>query len=232
MESKSITSPKNVGLAFFPPNSLGEKVIKLLTWEDMTNSGIAFISGFLFLFLLRFGGYTLVSLISYMILLQLSLSFFYINGMRLWFNYGPLFLSYLPATALQADIQPINNNIAEDTNDRDIEYLSPDNFRSYAASITDTLNPILNSIVKIGRCKSNFTTLKVVAIVAGTGWIGHCLDAMSFFLIGWVGSFTFPSFYFTNKELIDTYVQTIVQKIIRANQALNASLGGDKPKTN
>jgi len=231
MDSKSITSPKHVAPPFFPPNSLGEKVVKLLTWSDLTNSIIASTSGFLFLFLLKYGGYTLVSLVSYMILLQLALSFFYINGMRLWFNYGPLFLSYLPSTT-QADIQPPNTNTSEETNERDVEYLTPDIFRSCATSIIDTINPILNLIVKIGRCKSNVTTLKVAAVVIATGWIGHCLDAMSFFLIVWITAFTLPNLYFTNKEMIDSYIHVLAQKIFRANQALNSSLGGEKSKTN
>jgi len=167
-----------------------------------------------------------------MLLLQLGLSFFYINGMRVWFNYGPLFLSYLPSANLSADIQPMNVNAGDDTNDRDVEYVNPDIFRSYSASITDTINPILNLIVKVGRCKSNLMTIKVVVILLVVGWMGQCLDAMSFSLIGWVCAFLLPNFYFTNKDLIDYYCHSLTQQVLRANQALTASLGGDKSKTN
>jgi len=247
METKSVpspTTPTSKTTNFFLPGSFGEKFVGLVLWSDVVNSTVTLTSGLLFLFLLKFGGYSFLSLVSYLMLLQLVLSFLYVNGMRLWFSYGPLFVAYLPNASVTfqgpsqipsqntdlASSNPSSNFSGSEEGEAVQEYVSIESLRVSLLSLANTINPVVGLVVEVARCKSNIKTLKALVLLSVFAAVGQMMDTISFYLLFWLALFTLPNIYFNNKTLIDERIRMLVQQIIVANRALDASLG-NKTKT-
>jgi len=183
-------------------------VIRLVLWEDdIVNSALALGSGLLFVILLKFENYTFISLVSYLVLLQLLVCFFYVNGMRLW-------------------IQTQGRTLTSSSDDGPKEYVTVDSVRSFFVSIVNTLNPLIAFSIFIFRCKDNLKTLKVMGIVVLSALFGRCFDSLTLFGFGYLLAFSVPKLYFSNQEIFDHHLRILTIQLVAATQLVF----GGKPK--
>lgn len=71
-----------------PNNTLINQFFHLIYWEDKLTTGLLFGCILLFCFLMSIGRFTAVTLICYLVSLQIFICFFYVNGARLWYTFS------------------------------------------------------------------------------------------------------------------------------------------------
>jgi len=193
VEGRSMSETKEASIRFFPKNSVGDKIVRIILWEDdMVNSAIALSCGLLFVFLVEHAEYTVFSLISYLALLQLVVCFTYVNGMRVWIKYA------------QGSTTPTQTNESYDK-----EYMTVDSVRDNLHSLIQTLNPLIALTINIFRCKDNVATIKAAVLFYLLALLGSMFDEMTLFGIGYLALFTLPKVYILNKDVADKYLSQI-----------------------
>jgi len=170
--------------ALASPNALAQRVCELLMWEDVVSSAVAFASGLLVVLLVEVGGYTLLSLVSYALLVQLLVCFIYINGTK-------LYLSLKGQPVPQLDDPVI------------VEMVPREVISSYITFIHDTLNYFLNELAKVIHCHDNYLTLKVMGGLALLAVFGRLFEGLTLIGIVYFLAFSVPKLYFLNKEVVD-----------------------------
>lgn len=191
---------------YIPPASLLKRVEQILLWEDPLASGVSFACGMLFVLLIQLGGYSLLTLLSYLGLLQLIVCFVYINGSRAYLNFK-------------------GQGQAHDMYD-DTEYVSFDAFNAYAHQTHDALNTILQRTTDIIHCRDNVFTLKVAASLFGLSIVGRLFDGLTIFGIAFFLAFSLPKVYQLNRAQIDAQIDRLNTKI--AN--LSSQVASKMPK--
>jgi len=203
----------------FPKDSLGDKVMRLILWEDdPTNSAIALGSGLLFVFLLEYADYTFVSLVSYLIMLQLAICFLYVNGMK-------LYLRRQTSESTKADSVSTSGSSNENK-----EYLTSESVRQYFEQIANTLNPIIHFGVTVMKCKDNALTLKVMGVVFLVAFFGSCFSGSTLFFLAYLSLFTLPKLYLLNREAVDAQAIVLWKQITDATNIIFANIPGLKNK--
>jgi len=166
------------------PSALAQRVWELLMWEDVVSSAVAFASGLLVVLLVQVGGYTLLSLVSYALLVQLLVCFIYINGIK-------LYMSMKGQPVPQMDDPVV------------VEVVSREVIDSYITFLHDTINQFINSLAKVIHCRDNYLTLKVMGGLALLAVFGRLFEGLTLIGIGHFFAFSVPKVYLLNKEVVD-----------------------------
>jgi len=214
--------------------SLEHKIVGLFLWHDVLTSSIAVCCGLLVVFLIQWGGYSLITLISYIILLQLLICFIFINGTKL----------FLQATAAKEQQQtnisntssnnaivappplstPYISSIDGDDLMSEYNYVSQSLVLEYSGVITDSINSLCNSCVEIVRCGNNWYTLKVMLMLFLISVVGRLLDGITIIGILWILAFIVPKLYLHHQNVVDDRINQVRNGIEEIRQFVERKL--------
>jgi len=171
--------------SFSSPATVAQRIWGLLVWDDVVTSLIAFSCGILFVLLVKLGGFSALTILAYVNLLQLVVCFVYVNGIRFY---------------LQVKNQLPNQ---EDEEGEGQDYVTREAVLSYLEAIYKVVNVIVHIAFKIIRCKDNALTLKFIGVLFLLSLLGRFLDDISLFGILYTWAFTFPKVYQIYQPQID-----------------------------
>eukprot|EP00823_Brevimastigomonas_motovehiculus_P006711 TRINITY_DN5616_c0_g1_i1.p1 TRINITY_DN5616_c0_g1~~TRINITY_DN5616_c0_g1_i1.p1 ORF type:complete len:215 (+),score=30.89 TRINITY_DN5616_c0_g1_i1:50-694(+) len=195
--------------------SFSKRFVALLQWENWLHSGVAFSSGFLFLYLLQYGQYTFVTLVSYLILLQLLVCLLYMGGMKLW-------IRYVQGTPISSVVTQSSSSTAS-ASDK-VRYVSSEALVAWSTQAADTINAVVEYTINVFRVRSLSLTLKIMLVVFLVGWFGRYLHSITIYLIIHILMFTLPPIYKSQQAFIDQQTQTWSTKAQTIFSHLPASL--------
>lgn len=150
-------------------------VTSLLLWQDSLTSAIVFSSGLLFLFLISYGGYTLLTLFSYIALLQLAVCFVFLNGTKL--------VMQLKGDKSRAETTTTTTS-TNSNSDEPVDYLTEQMCALWQPVLRLHVNRSLSYITNIIRCVDNVKTAKVCLVLLCTSLIGRLFDGLTCLAFG------------------------------------------------
>lgn len=154
----------------------------------MTISSISFCSGLLFFFLLGFGDYSVLTLTSYLFLLQLLVCFILVN-------FSKVFVTVKGSQRGQTHTQEKESVFKLDFLNASIgytEYISLQTLQQYLSIVHYALNLTLNWMLYVIRCQSNPYSLKVMLVLILTASSGRIIDGVSMAAIVWLLLWSVP----------------------------------------
>jgi len=172
-------------------NELISQAEDLIYWRNPIKSGLVFLTGLFTFFVLTVGGYTVISLISNLLLWLLVISFAYTNGTM-------MFATFQGKTPSNPHISRWGDgkfDISKETVDEYVEFLLP------------YVNKGIDFAREVAFCLNNMKTLRVI----GALWVisifsnlfsGLTLLFLEFFLV-----FSVPRLYEMNKQQVDKYAE-------------------------
>jgi len=196
--------------ALCQPGTMGGQVCDLLLWKDVPKSAIGFVTGVMFTFLVQVGGYTALTLLSYLGLLQILVCFLYINGSRFYLQ----FIRHQP--------QP---KAGEDS-------YKPAIPKEVVAQHIDQIVASVNCTVGCGyriiRSQDPILTIKAVLVLLVLSVIGRVFSGLTLFGLVYLAAFTLPKVYVMNKAVVDRHVTQVCAQIDAVTAKLQARLPGKK----
>ena len=208
-----------------PPVPITKKVADLLLWQDPLSSFLALSSGALLTFLLQVSGYSLLTLLSYLGLLQLLICATFINGTKLFLSLqhqamgasSTLTPSFSSTTSSSASSPSSSSShppasfppsfiSSLDPPPLDYSFVSQDLVLEYSGAIADLLNSLLHSLTSVLRCQSHWLTLQAAVVLVVISVVGRLMDAVTILGLAWVCLFTLPKLYVLHKEEVDARI--------------------------
>ena len=192
---------------------LSKRIADLLLWHDVLSSGMALGSGLLLVCLIQLGGYSLLTLLCYLALLQLIVCFVFINGTKLFLSlqYPSNPQPAAPAASASASLSSasLSSFISSTDPAPPVDYLfvSNDLVLDYSGFIADSLNAALQGVAGILRCHHNALTLQVMAGLLVLSVVGRVMDGVTLLGMMWLGLFTLPKLYVLHKDEVDSRLQ-------------------------
>jgi len=196
--------------AFCQPGTLGGEVLDFLLWKDIPKSAIAFITGVMFTLLVQAGGYTVLTLASYVGLLQILVCFLYINGSRFYLQ----FIRHQP--------QP---KAGEDSYKPAIP---KEVVAQHLDQIVSSVNCAAGYLYKIIRSQDPILTIKAALVLFVLSLVGRLFSGLTLFGLAYLAAFTVPKLYMQNKEVADKYLGQVCGQIDAVTAKLQARLPGKK----
>ena len=211
-----------------PPVPMTKKIADLLLWQDPLSSSLALSSGALLTFLIQVSGYSLLTLLSYLGLLQLLICATFINGTKLFLSlrhqtmdsssssstFSSTASSSAPSPSSSSSPSTATPSLAPfvsslDPPSADYSFVSQDLVLEYSGAIADSLNSLLHSLTLILRCHSHWLTLQAAVVLLVISVIGRLMDAVTLIGLAWVGLFTLPKLYVQHKDEVDQRVARV-----------------------
>lgn len=131
-----------------------------------------------------------MSLVAYLALMQLCVCFIYVNATRAWIRFQ-------------------QGQTLAPPNEEQVKYLTPSTVEKWLEGFCDTVNPILNRIVAIARCRPNFRSVQAILALYAIALVGRLFSGITLLTILWVLCFTLPKLYLLNRELVDRQLQML-----------------------
>lgn len=167
-------------------------VRNILLWREPAKSALVFGCGNLAFFLISFGGYSLITLLSYVSLLHLLSGFFYFNGSRAWAGMQGSAMPRVPevpALVAQEQVSPL------------------------VECVTSSLNNGAKGAVDLACCRDNVSSLKAIVAVYLLSVIGKMISISGLVYIAFVVAFSAPRIYEEKKTEIDGVLDTARTKL-------------------
>ena len=205
-------APSSTSKSSLPPVPLSHRIADLLLWHDVLSSSLALSSGVLFVLLIQVGGYSLLTLLCYLSLLQLLICAVFINGTRFLLSLQQQTAAFSSsASAAQSTAPPSSSELPAfvsslDVPSADYSYVSQDLVLEYSGAIADSLNSLLHSLTLILRCRSHLLTVQVALVLLSVALAGRLVDGVTLLGLMWVGLFTAPKLYVRFKDDVDERV--------------------------
>eukprot|EP01113_Clastostelium_recurvatum_P040833 TRINITY_DN639_c0_g1_i1.p1 TRINITY_DN639_c0_g1~~TRINITY_DN639_c0_g1_i1.p1 ORF type:complete len:320 (-),score=55.44 TRINITY_DN639_c0_g1_i1:70-894(-) len=204
-------------------NPLFPELINILHWNNPVRSGLVFANANLVFLLLTYGGYSLLTVISYCILALLGAALAFSQGSILWARYvqgrsidNPL--------AQKWKVSPISRTVLE----------------KHMDSLNNLVNALVESATHVFLCNHVVFSLQVAALVYFYSLVGKWFDGITLLWIVTIVAFVWPRLYTEKKTDIDrlaglalaqinTYTALAMSKIPIAKAPVPAST--DKRRT-
>jgi len=214
-----------------PNFSLSQKIVSLLLWHDVLSSLMSLCSGVLFVFLIQFGGYSVLTLLSYLCLLQVTICFIFINGTKMFLAAQKQHIGNSSSTGGSSTASVDPNTTTEytsslDHHDADYPYVSQAIVLEYSGYVTDVINSSLNQCADLLRCKDNIKTIEVMLILVVCSIVGRLCDGVTMIGIMYIGLFTVPKIYLEQHQIIDERMMLIKHSIQRIRTRIKQILPG------
>jgi hypothetical protein len=161
---------------------LASAIVRLVCWHHPLNSALVLFTAGLAAFLVTSGGYSVLSLVSLLVLLQLLVCFVYMNFARM----------------LYGSQRPVNGRAYMDREHplhAEYELFSPVAVDALVRPLCRQLNTASRVVVATLRCKSNVHTLLVAGVVAAIAALGQVVSGAFFLFLLLVAAFTIPRVY-------------------------------------
>ncbi len=189
---------------------------RLVLWESPQITGLTLLSLSLLTFLLQ-KGYTVLTLVSYLLTLQLLTCFVFINASRAILKLKgqdkPVASKAQSATLAAAaggafaQQPPADNSSASAAAaaaaSQQPEYISESTLRSLVPLVASTLNVLFHSANRLIRCSSNAFTLQAIGVLCALSVLGRLADGDTCAALLALAALTIPKAYLLNKAAVD-----------------------------
>jgi len=192
------TSPRKGLSEILRQNPLYEQAHKVFLWEDPIRSGLIFGSFNLFYFLLTFGDYTVLTLVSYLHLTLLLVCFGYVN--------------YVVLKASWVAGKKVENPFVERFKDTTF-HVTREDLHKHVDTVLDIINNGIDTLREVFYCTNNLLTLKWALYFYLLATVGNWLSAITWIYLIGVVHFIWPRLYKEKKTEIDQVYGTVVQQI-------------------
>lgn len=174
--------------------------------------------GLLMILLIQYGGYSLLTLLSYLALLQLLICFIFINGTNLFLQATQrsrndrIDEEHIIGNSNNMDNTALlTTSVHVDMDEVDYNYIPQSLVLEYSGYITDVLNATLNHCARILRCRDNIETIEVMIILVCLSILGRILDGVTMLGLLYISLFFLPKLYLKHTIIIDQKMKQIRQ---------------------
>lgn len=171
-----------------PP--LSTAIISLFLWRDPVSSMLALIIGVLCTALVQIGQYTVLTIFSYMLLLQMIVCLLYVTSTRI---------------LLGKNDQTINQSIDEP----EYVFVSPDAVIEYAGLIADYVNLIFNHFISAISGKNLKLSFQFMFATFFLAICGRVFDGFTLLGICYVSLFFVPKCYVDHQREADRLIEQL-----------------------
>jgi len=188
---------------------LYDEVSKILHWRDPVRSGLLFGIANLFYILFTWGEYSVITLVSYLLLSLLIVCFGYKN--------------YIVLKAQWIGGKKVENPFLEKFKDQKFN-VRKEAIEKHVDTLLDLINFTIDEYREVFFITSNFLALKFAFYFYLGATVGEWFDAVTLLYLGLLGAFIWPRlyeekhneidhFYGIAKENVDKYVQLALSKV-------------------
>jgi hypothetical protein len=174
-------------------NELVSQVEDLIYWKNVVRSGLVFATGLFTFFVLTVGGYTVISLVSNLLLWLLVISFIYTNGTL-------MFATFQGKT-------PVNPHTSRWGDDKKQFHLTKEAVEEYVEYILPYVNKGIDFVRDVTFCINSMNTLKIIGALWCISIIGNLSSGLTLLFLEFFLAFTVPRLYEMNKQQVDKFVQ-------------------------
>jgi len=188
VQTKSASSDKPTIISILRSNPLYEDVSNVFHWRDPLRSSLLFGIFNLFYILTSWGGYSVLTLISYLLLALVLVCFSYVNFVVLksqWVN-G----------------KPAENPFKERFRNAQF-HVSPESAKQHLKTVVDVLNLSIDKFKVVLYCTNNMLTLQFAFCLYVAATIGSWFSGATLFYLVLLGSFVWPRLYEEKQKEID-----------------------------
>ena len=185
-------------------------VEKLILWSNPLHSGLVFSSGVLAYYLTHFAGYGLVTLVSYLLLLQIF------ANVSLVVLHKPLSMVGL----VDKDSDPRENSMAMLSSERFSEEHIRARLNDFVPIMASAIATIVAYLKKILGCRSVYRTTATTVSLFVFSYVGTLFSVWTIAFVAMLMAFTLPIGYRQNKVVVDKYVNEGTEK---ATEAFNVA---------
>jgi len=171
-------------------NPLYSEASRILHWRDPVKTGLIFGIFNFFYFLVTFGEYSLVTLVSYLLLALLSVCFVYVN--------------YVVLRASWFQGKRVENPLREKFKDADF-HISRATIDQHAQTLVDLINTTVDKLRDAFYVSNNLYTLKVAGLLYVAAVIGKWFNDSTLLYLATLGFFLWPRLYEEKHTEIDHF---------------------------
>lgn len=195
--SQAPTSP-----TLFPiPSQLSlatNQLFRLIYWVDPLTSGLVLGCILLFCLLTIVQDFSAISLLSYLLVLQIVICFTYVNGIKAWYHFQG---QQLPPDQFYSQIEPLRE---EATRERILELLRP---------TAEAMNTMITFSINIMRCSNNGQTIIAALSFLLLGWVARYVSTPCIVAPSAIAIFMIPLLYSKKHVVIDEKINTLARSI-------------------
>ncbi|XP_076872088.1 reticulon-4b isoform X3 [Brachyhypopomus gauderio] len=188
-----------------------DKVVDLLYWRDVKNTGVVF--GALLLLLLSLSACSIISVLSYVALALLSVTV----TLR-------IYKGVLQAIQKSDEGHPFRAYL-----DQEIA-LSQELVHKYSDVVLERVNAILIELRRLFLVEDLVDSLKFAVIMWILTYVGALFNGLTLLILGLVGVFTLPIVYEKHQTQIDHYIALVNKQIKDITGKIQAKIPGAKKK--
>lgn len=205
-------------------------VLDLCTWVHPLQSSLCLLCALLLTFLLH-AGYTVVTLVSYLLMLQLLTCFLFINGSKFVLRMkgqntasgaqrarDAAAAAAASKSAATTGSSPTDSSALSDDASTQIEYVSLASLQALVPVFHASLNGTLNTGMHVIRCGSNSLTLRIIGALFLASLVGRVMDGVTLFGLACIGALALPKLYTLNQPVVDAHLAKLnaaVEKVAR-----------------
>lgn len=176
--------------------NLYNQLIDIILWKNHKHSLIVLSSCTITLYLIIIHNYTLFSLVSQLLLLQLILCTVYYNVYQLY-NNNNIYM---------------NNHINTDTIH---QFVTIQTVQPYMEITVELINAFINSIYNLYTIQSNTRTIQSMLVLLLFSVIGRYMDGMTVLCVIVLYLFTVPKLYITYQDAIDSRLNRCSVQLVK-----------------
>jgi hypothetical protein len=183
---------------------------KLVLWSNPLHSGLVFSSGVLAYYLTHFAGYGLVTLVSYLLLLQIF------ANVALVVLHKPLSMVGL----VDKDSDPRENSMAMLSSERFSEEKIQARLTAFVPVVASAIAGTVCYLKKVLGCRSVYRTTVTTVALFVLSYAGTLFSVWTLAFVAMLMAFTLPIGYVQNQQVVDKYV---AQGTDKATDVFNAA---------
>mmetsp|Transcript_22539 Transcript_22539/g.37213 ORF Transcript_22539/g.37213 Transcript_22539/m.37213 type:complete len:262 (-) Transcript_22539:206-991(-) len=181
----------------------------VLLWKNPYISGGIFLIGNLFFFLVTFGGYSVMSIFSYLLMLEIGISFLYVNFFAIVSN-----LLFKKPYRKGASEGPVGRQV----------YVSKSLVQKQLEALAPLFADLENTAVNTLLCTDNVLALKGLGALFVVAQVGRFFSTLTLLYLGFLGAFTLPKLYELKQKEVDEVVASGKQQLTSAYSTLQQSV--------
>lgn len=195
-------------------NSVYQHASRVFHWRDPVESGLVFAIVSFFYFLITFGEYSVVTLVSYLLLTGLLVSGLYVNGTLLY-----------AAIKNKQPVHPFRHMIGRPIS------LSVEDAEPYVELVAILFNGFVSQITELYFCTNNVMSLLFVFVLSIVGGFGTVFSGPTLLFLVSLGFFVWPRLYEEKQSQIDQLVGVALGHVNQVVAQVQSKIPGAKKST-
>ncbi|XP_053335636.1 reticulon-4b isoform X4 [Clarias gariepinus] len=188
-----------------------DKVVELLYWRDLKNSGIVF--GASLLLLLSLSACSIISVLSYVALALLSVTISF-----------RIYKGVLQAIQKSDEGHPFKLYLEQDV------CLPEEVVRKYSDIALGRINTAIKELRRLFLVEDLVDSLKFAVLMWILTYVGALFNGLTLLIMGLVAMFTCPVVYEKHQEQIDHYISLVRNQVKDVVEKVQAKIPGAKKK--